>query len=178
MGELVEPQDVFVRRELELSSEFVPLFYCRQWTVVSFNRPRLITSDSPIVLLPRKDRSPVGLATAPEYWFPLDSRHLLILSEPLCPYAFLPNTVINYSAIEDNYFGRAGLYDMANSLQLQNCCIEAYGKKDLLKKYEGFSLPTRKPFVTGRSTKLDNYYACDNLNWEPTSGHKIRPIDF
>lgn len=178
MGELVEPQDIFIRSELESSSELIPLFYCRQWTIVSFSESKLITSDSPIVLLPRKDRPPVGLANAPEYWFPLDSRHLLILSEPLCPYPFMPSSVIDYSTIEDDYCGHASLYDIANSLQLQNCCMEAYGERELLKKYEGFSLPTRKPFTTGRNTKLDSYYACDNLNWEPTLGHKIRPIDF
>ena len=171
IGELKLPQDIFILRELKFSKEFIPIFYCRQWAIITFDKPRLITSDTPIALLSDSEQHPVGLANAPEYWFPLDDKHLLILSEPLCPYTFKPSSVINYVDIEKYYFGGPSLYDMANSLQLQNCCMEAYGEKELLEKYEGFSLPTRKPFTTSANTVLDSYYASNNLGWEPTSGH-------
>ena len=177
MGELKQPQDIYIKHELEMAHESIPLFYNRQWTIVEFNKPRLITSDTPIVLVPRGNHCPVGLATAPEFWFPIDNRHLLILGEPLRPYAFSRNRTINYSNIESNFLGIASLYDMANSLQLQNCCVEAYGEKELLKKYENFSLPARKPFITSSTTKLDAYYTNANLDWEPISGHEIETID-
>lgn len=176
IGELKLPQDIFILRELKFSNEFIPLFYCRQWTIITFDKPRLITSDTPIALLSANEQHPVGLANAPEYWFPLDNKHLLILSEPLCPYAFKLSSVIDYADIEKYYFGGPSLYDMANSLQLQNCCMEAYGKKELLKKYEGFSLPTRKPFTTNTNTMLDSYYASNSLCWEPVPGHDITEL--
>lgn len=174
IGELKQPQDIYIRRELEMAAEIVSLFHSRQWMIVSFSEPRLITSDTPVALVSGAEQFPVGLENAPEYWFPVDNKHLLILSAPLCPYAFRPGKVINYSDIKDQLLLPASLSDMANSLQLQNCCAEAYGEKELLAKYEGHRLPAKKPFSTNRNTRLDRYYTDnDDLDWEPASGHDM-----
>lgn len=54
------------------------------WLVVLLDRPRLLTSDNPVVLLgepdPGSPATNLGVATALEIWLPLDPRRALVLS--------------------------------------------------------------------------------------------------
>lgn len=173
-GEFCQPQDLLSVQELELANKFEPLFRLRPWVVMVFNEPCLITSDTPIFLVENKRLEGFpgnGLATAAEFWFPLDSRHLLIMGEPICSYPFRQDRVIcpNESPLLKQIMKYC--VQSSNDAQIANCHMEAYGQKELLKKYDGKPLPKRAPFVIGGNTILDSYYNEAKMDLEPTMGH-------
>jgi hypothetical protein len=68
---------------LEHLEVLAPYLLARTWQLVRFRRPVLLTSDCPVVLWTRPERTTalrgVGLATADNVRFPLDPRHALVL---------------------------------------------------------------------------------------------------
>lgn len=64
--------------------QIVEILFGRAWSVVSFKRKALITSDNPVVLLPKPDAdefTPLGMASNGGVYVPLDRRMGLLLTE-------------------------------------------------------------------------------------------------
>lgn len=173
-GEFCQSQDLLSIQELESANKFEPFFRLRPWVVMVFNEPCLITSDTPIFLVSNKELEGIpgnGLATAAEFWFPLDNSHLLIMGGPICSYPFRQDRIIypNKSPLLKQIMKHCAR--SSNDAQIANCHMEAYGQKGLLKKYEGKPLPKRAPFATGEKTILDSYYNEAKMDLEPIMGH-------
>lgn len=120
----------------------------RDWNIITFDEPCLITSDSPILMMPDKSKRGwkfrgVGFKTAKEIWFPLTSTRLLILTLP----RFTGPKTLN---------GSPDLAQEANELQLNSSHLEAYGLPNLLKPYENKGLGYRP--LTEISSGFDNKF--------------------
>lgn len=173
-GEFCQSQDLLSIQEIQLANKLEPLFRLRPWVVMVFNEPCLITSDTPIFLVENKRLEGFpgnGLATAAELWFPLDSNHLLVMGEPIYSYPFRRDRVVYPSKSPLLRQIMEHCAKSSNDAQIANCHMEAYGKKELLKKYKDKPLPKRAPFVTGDNTILDSYYNEAKMDLEPTMGH-------
>lgn len=171
-GEFCQSQDTLSLHELEFADRIEQFFRFRPWVIIAFEKPTLITSDSPIYLLPNKEVFPGnGLSTAIEYWFPLDNSHLLIMSDPLCLYPIYPDKVIyqNKSSMINNVLKQYG--QSSNDAQIANCHMEAYGQKSILQKYEGKTLRKRPPFHIGENNSFNSYYNNAEMDLEPILGH-------
>lgn len=82
------PQHPYRTTHLEaMLTGFLPAarsIYARGWTFIQFTRKALITSDTPVVLLPIPDadeRTPLGLTSNGGIMMPLDRRVALLLTE-------------------------------------------------------------------------------------------------
>jgi hypothetical protein len=66
---------------LDTTPQLVPYIADRKWVLARFRKPLLLTGDTPVTLWRRTD-SPrgIGVATADELRFPLDTQYALILS--------------------------------------------------------------------------------------------------
>jgi len=82
--EVIPHQNQAISLMLDSALEVASALLARRWMIGRFAKPCLITSDHPVTLYqhPMK-RIPgvgVGLANADEVWFPLDRKHVLVLS--------------------------------------------------------------------------------------------------
>jgi len=66
-------------------SKIAPILRTLKWAVEVCQKPRLITSDSPVTLYgnpsARDPKIGIGIGTAEEIWFPLDPCHLLVMTK-------------------------------------------------------------------------------------------------
>lgn len=71
---------------LETAQEITKYIFMRPWSIVRFERRNLLTSDSPVTLVPGVDEEPwkgVGFRTAWGIIFPLTRRCGLLMSDPI-----------------------------------------------------------------------------------------------
>lgn len=78
------PRNELVAHMLKLTSDIAPAFFARSWHIIKSEERAFATSDRPVVLWSRPDPQRLGLgigvATADEIYFPLDSRKVLVLT--------------------------------------------------------------------------------------------------
>ncbi|MFA5566132.1 MAG: DUF4238 domain-containing protein [Acidimicrobiia bacterium] len=84
------PIELSNREQLEFmvnaAQEITPFIFLRPWSIVQFKRRALLTSDSPVTLVPHKDQERwlgVGFQTAWGITFPLSRRYGLLMSDPI-----------------------------------------------------------------------------------------------
>ena len=77
----VPHQNSAIEAMLHTSPNLIPYIAARKWRLVRFPKPVLLTSDWPIALWHRTPTGPygIGIATADEIRFPLDTRHALLM---------------------------------------------------------------------------------------------------
>lgn len=134
----------------------------RPWLLVKFKEPCLITSDDPVILLPRKNKSPlegVGFKTAEEIWFPLTAKMLLVMG-PESPNDWNESIPILDESQDDNHHPYKSQAEEHNRRQIVGCYMEAYGRTDLLRR---FGVPDLKVHTgvevhTGFDKELAKYY--------------------
>lgn len=173
-GEICQSQDSLSVHELDFADEIQPFFYYRPWIIVVFDEPSLITSDTPVFILPNDDIRGYpnnGLAISREYWFPLDSKHLLILGDPLCAYPFKRDIVLCPDGTDATNTLLRQCCKASNDMQITNCHMEAYGQMSLLRKYDGKPLPKNAPFYVGGNNSFNSYYNEAKMDMEPILGH-------
>jgi uncharacterized protein DUF4238 len=79
--EVVPHQNSAIEAMLQTAPTLAPVIAARKWRLARFQKPVLLTSDWPIVVWHRTDTGPygIGVATADEIRFPLDTQHALIM---------------------------------------------------------------------------------------------------
>ena len=77
---------VHIEQMAELSEAMLPFIVGRPWTLIRFERRSLVTSDTPVGLVPHGDSEPwsgVGFGTAWGVTFPLTRKLGLLMSDPI-----------------------------------------------------------------------------------------------
>ncbi len=152
---------------LKIQMQGIPLIaqmlFHREWNVLTFDSPCLITSDSPLLLRPNYEEPyywlrGTGFATASEIWFPLSSTRLLVLT---------PQRYRKVTAVP----GRADIAALANDLQLQSSYLEAFGPPSIIGQFEGKGLGVRA--LGGVEAGFDKDFF-DHYNQPPV---RPRPIN-
>ena len=71
-----------VHNVLPLADTIAPLLMRRSWTILEFSEACLVTGDEPVVpvAVGKEPGEPIGIKTADRIIFPLDPRHLLMMS--------------------------------------------------------------------------------------------------
>ena len=133
--EIVPSKEMILNAQLKQLPAIAEVLLRRDWHIVTFDEPTLITSDNPVLLKP-DDTQPyywlrgVGLGTAQEIWFPLTSTRLLVLSHP----DYTGPRILK---------GTPQLAQRANEVQLASSYMEAYGLPAIMKHYDGKPLGAR-----------------------------------
>lgn len=70
---------------LKTALDLVPYFHYRNWLLLEFDEPILVTGDEPVAVVGRSTlpgSAPIGIGTADEVVMALDSRHALVMVHP------------------------------------------------------------------------------------------------
>ena len=103
--------------------DFVWYFAARPWTLIRFKRQRLITSDTPLSLLPHADRDPgggVGLANAWALSLPLSPTVGLLMTDPEPVMAHVSREEVAEGRLDGEEFPSTQLARMINSSTIHN----------------------------------------------------------
>lgn len=178
IGEFTLSQDSATILEINMAKEYYFLFYERPWSLLCYNKPSLLTSDNPIVLCPYPSSKNNGLLTASEIWFPIDSRHLLILGD----LSNRENIKYEGLTVRDNETNKV-LMDRArrnaNSLQANQSYMELFGQKELLEEQKDNCPAPASPISfhdRNVCTALEEYYDTAKMDLKPKSGYGV-PIE-
>lgn len=83
---LTMPREHHVIESIRHAEEFTAgLVGIYDWTAIRWERRSILTTDSPVLLVPKEDTPPwmgTGLFTAGSIWFPIDRRTVLVLGDP------------------------------------------------------------------------------------------------
>jgi hypothetical protein len=82
----MDPKTVHIQSMLDIE-EHAPYFFGRRWQLVHFSRKRLLTSDTPVGLLPNPDAPPdaaLGVGSAWIILFPMSPTVGLMMAAPEC----------------------------------------------------------------------------------------------
>ena len=132
--EIVPDKNSMIKIAIEMLPEIIPTFLNRPWRIVTFSKPSLITSDTPVLLIPDYETPGIGatgLATAKEIWFPLSSTRMLVMGR-------MGMTLKNGVSDGNDHYAKE-----ANEAQIRSSYIEAYGPPSLLKPFENTGLGNR-----------------------------------
>lgn len=140
--ELVPSKEAILRTQLKQLPLLTQILMHREWHIVTFNAPSLITSDAPVLLQP-DDSAPyhwrrgTGFVNAKEIWFPLSSTRLLVLAHQDYKGPLLIK-------------GTPRMVQEANEVQLAASYMEAFGPPSVIKQYEN------KPLGARALTQIDS----------------------
>ena len=101
---------VHIRHMAEMAQQILPYFAGRPWTLIRFNRRSLITSDTPVGLVPHQDAerwSGVGYMTAWGITYPLTRKLGLLMSDPTPLIGLIP--------VEKTFTGAADGIDLGST---------------------------------------------------------------
>lgn len=133
--EIVPSKESMLQMQLKNVPLLAQTLMHREWHIVTFDKPTLITSDDPVLLMP-DDTVPyhwsrgTGFANAKEIWFPLSSTRLLVLAHQ----DYKGPRLIK---------GTEEMATHANEAQLASSYIEAFGPPSVIKQYENKALGKR-----------------------------------
>jgi hypothetical protein len=141
------------KKSLSVALEFenIPVIarylFCRRWDIIAYNKPAIITSDNPVLLVPNaKDANlPVGIATAEKIIFPLSATRMLVMSLPDSDYLRMPTVIwdAHYSQF-CNEFVYSHNWEQANGSYR-----EAYGNEKSMAFFKGKKLGNRSIIQIG-----------------------------
>lgn len=170
VGEFAQTQDALTIQELNSIREVSPLLFYRPWMLIVFNKDVLITSDCPVFLYPFPG-CPAGLGTAAEIWFPMNSRHLLVLGNPVSTYPLRNDKIVYQStSLSPDLFSKISEY--SNNAQLKNSYLEAYGSHDNIIQYKDYGLGEKLPISFGNDSDFNRHYSDTNaISLQPIMGY-------
>ena len=133
--EVVPSKESVMKLQLGQLPLLTQILMHRVWHIVTFEQPSLVTSDSPVLLMPDQDQPyhwmrGTGFANAKEIWFPLSSTRMLVLARQ----DYKKPRFIR---------GNLAMAQEANEIQLASSYMEAFGPPSIILPYEGKPLGAR-----------------------------------
>jgi hypothetical protein len=111
------PPVIHVDQMVELADALLPYITGRPWSLVRFDRRSLITCDTPVGLVPRRDRAPwegVGFMTAWGITYPLTRKFGLLLSDPMVTADMVPVHDVRAGSLDTAQLGTTALERLFN----------------------------------------------------------------
>lgn len=161
--EIVPSKEDIIKVTLENLPLITQMLLHREWHVITFEAPSLITSDCPVLLMPDHSRPHywlrgTGFANAGEIWFPLSSTRMLVLTHQ------------DYKGPR-KISGDLRMAYEANKIQLKASYMEAFGPPSIIQLYENKPLGARP--LTSIDAGFDKDFF-DHYNQPPA---RPRPVN-